>query len=202
MSSKTELIETIVSTLLPDAAPSRRKMLERVTSTMTDAQLQDTIKAVAVGVRETNLSRIRDIVESRDIIAITYISKWEQMVDISPIEAELNAQFSKLDEMYDVYSPTFEAHVEAYMTYHSYCTACQPHDLDTDYSMLDETFPKPPVGHYVDYLQDSDLMDFVQKNPQRVSELVRLAAERRGINKKLVKDYFAADASALAAGLL
>lgn len=202
MTTKTDIIESIISALLPDAAPSRRKTLERVTSTMTEAQLQDTANAVAVGVRDMNLSRIRDIVESRDLISIQIISKWDQMIDTAALEAELNQQFSKMDDMYDVYSPAFDAHVEAYMTYHSHCATCQPYDLDTDYSMLDETFPKPAEGHYVDYLQDAELMTFVEKYPERVTELVRLAAERRGLDRKLVKEYFAADASALAAGLL
>jgi hypothetical protein len=191
----------IINTLLPDASPSRRKTLERVTSSMTDVQLEETTKVVAVGVRDRNVSRVRDIVESRDLIAITYISKWDEMVDISDIEGKLN-QNLRGDSTYDVYSPEFAAHVEAYMTYHSYCTNCQPHDLDTDYDLLDESFPKPSHGHYVDYLQDHDLMDFVEANPDRVSELVRLAAERRGLNEEIVKEYLDADSSALVHGLL
>ena len=202
VTTKTEITESIIAILLPDAAPSRRRMLERAISSMDEAQLDDTAKAVAVGVREAKTSKIRDIVEARDLLSITYISKWGKMIDIGLLESELNQSFSHGDQMYDVYSPNFEAHVEAYMTYHTHCTACQPHDLDIDYSLLDETSPEPAQGHYVNYSQDYDLMEFVEKYPERVTELVRLAAERRGLSEKFVKEYFTADSSALAAGLL
>jgi hypothetical protein len=194
---------SIITTLLPDASPSRRNTLERVTSSMTEAQLEETIKAVSVGVRDMKVSRIRDIVESRDLLSITYISKWDAMVDISDIEMRLSQSFSRGDSMYDIYSPEFAAHVEAYATYHSYCVGgCYPHDLEADYDLIDKSFQTPAHGHYVDYLQDYDLMDVVEDNPDRVSELVRLAAERRGIDKGIVKEYLDADSSALADGLL
>jgi hypothetical protein len=200
--TKEEMIRSIVEKLLPDASPSRRKTLERVTSSMTENQLKETMKAVAVGVRDMKVSRIRDIVESRDLLAITYISKWGEMVDLSDIEGRLSQSFSRGDSMYDVYSPKFAAHVEAYMTYHSHCAVCYPHDLDADYDLISKDFPVPAHGHYVDYLQDYDLMKFVEKNPSRVSELVRLAAERRGLNAQIVKEYLDADSGALVDGLL
>lgn len=192
----------IINTLLPDASPSRRKTLERVTSSMTEAQLEDTTKVVAVGVRSMKRSRVMDIVESRDLIAITFISKWNEMVDISGIEGALNQSLSEGDDMYDVYSPEFAAHVEAYVTYHRHCNNCHPHDMDAEYDLIGKNFPAPARGHYVDYLQDYDLMEFVEAHPDRVSELVRLAAERWGLNKQIVKEHLDADSSALVDGLL
>lgn len=200
--AKTSLKQNIIQTLLPDATPSRRQMLERVLSTMSAAQLEDTDKAIDVALTQRKMSLIRDIVESRNLLAIAAISKWETMVNTADIESALNQQFSSGDSMYDVYSPSFDAHVEAYVTYHTHCSNCIPHDVEAEYDLLGAGFTAPPHGHYVDYLQDFDLMDLVEEHPDMVTELVRLAAERRGIDPDFFKEYLKAETSALSGGLL
>lgn len=200
-----EIAERIVAVLLPDATPSRRRMLERSLSSMTPAQLEDTLKAVATAIHDNKLSQVRDLVESRDLLAIGALSKWDQWINVREIEGALSQELCVRDQPYDVYSPAFEAHIEAYVRYHEHCSgACSPYDTEIDYSALEDNvmFPVPPVGHYRDYLQDSALMEIVEKHPERVSELVRIAAERRGISKTFLKEYLKSDTKALAAGLL
>lgn len=195
-------ITNIIAILLPDASPSRTRMLERSLRSMAPAQLEDTRKAVAVAITSHKLSQIRDLVESRDLLTIGAISKWNQWVNLRDLEGALSQELGVRDLPYDMYSPAFEAHVEAYVTYHSHCsTNCDPYDFDIDYRYYGD-MQEPEPGHYADYLQDAWLMHFVEKYPEKVSELVKLAAERRGINESLLKEYFDSESAALSSGLL
>jgi hypothetical protein len=169
---------------------------------MTPKQLEETERATAVAVRSSYLSQIRDVVESRDLLAISAISKWDQWVNVRDLEGALSQELGVRDLPYDVYSPAFSAHVEAYVTYHAYCSGdCKPYNTDFDYDMIEEE-DEPAPRHYMDYAQDILLMEIVEAHPERVSELVRLAAERRGIDEALLKDYFNGESAALSSGLL
>lgn len=199
--TREETSRAIVHYLLPDASESRRKNLEQVVSSMTDSQLKEAEDAMGIGAREWKTSVVRDLIESRDLTAISYISRFGQIVDLSALEEQLNQRFSSGDSMYDTYSPTFVAHVEAFATYHNQCGNCKPYDWDTDYELLEGT-EVPQRGHYVDYLQDYELMEAVEEHPERVTELVRIAKQRRGLSPEIIKEYFEGDSHALGDGIL
>jgi hypothetical protein len=106
--------------------------------------------------------------------------------------------------MYDEYSETYDAHVEAFATYHSHCDGCLPYDRDMDYSAFDGTGISIPAetGHYLNYLQDHELMDLVEEHPEHVTLLVKFAAERSGIDPELVDELINPRGAALKEGLL
>lgn len=201
MDSNTSMESTAASIkemLLPGAVPSRTRMLDRTLRSLTPEQMEMVERAVKVAVSSASRNLICDAVESRDMLTLNATARWGKPVKLQPLESALNAEFSEADQTYDIYSPEYEAHIEAYVTYHDYCVTCTPHDRDLEFDDVEE----PEHAHYVDYIQDYELMDAVQEHPERVTELVRLAAQRGGLNPDVLDDYLGAEHKTLADGVL
>lgn len=198
------VIAAIIGVLLPDAPPSRARVMTRVLNSLTGAQLATINEAVVAAFRTKQMSVLRDAVESRDLLTIEAAARWGKMMNLRALEGALNQQFSISDLSYDIYLPVFEAHIEAYATYHSHCGNCTPYDRDIEYSALEGTGVVAPteVRHYLDYLQDYELMELVEENPEMVSTLVKFAAERGGIDEELLAEIKASDGNALLEGIL
>ena len=194
------IIDGIRETLLPGASASRSRGLTGVLTSLNETQLLSVQRAVEIAKASSSLSLVRDAVESSDFATVNAADKWGRILNVRAVEAALNAEFAGTRN-YDVYSPAFEAHIEAYATYHDRCYKCEPYDRDLDEDFL-ESDAVTDHGHYIDYLQDYDLMDAVEHHPARVTELVRFAVEHRGITPSLLEDFLSAPARTLVDGLL
>lgn len=201
---KQHVIELITSAFYPGDDTSRTSILTRVLTSLTEEQLGEISRAIGIAFEVRKVSVVRDAVESRNLRLISAIAQYGTIVDLADLNGELNRQFGESDEMYDEYTETYDAHVEAFATYHSHCDGCLPYDRDMDYSAFDGTGISIPAetGHYLNYLQDYELMDLVEEHPEHVTLLVKFAAERSGIDPELVDELINPRGAALKEGLL
>lgn len=195
-------IERIVSVLYPGGSASRTAALRGKLSTLDEAQFAAASAAVQAGLARAKKSVVADLIEARDIPSIEATAKWGKVIVVGELEARLSEIFG----IYDIYTPAFEAHVQAKATYHEHCGpkgSCDPYDTAADYEFLEEEGQHVPLqGHYLEYEQDGELIELVEQSPEMVAVLVRLAAERRGIDGTVLTQLKESGVVALGEGLL
>lgn len=180
--SREERIAKMAKALYPAAAEGRSLALRKSLARLSEVQFETAEQAVRVGLERQRPRLVADLIETGDVLSLEATARWGRVLRVWDLEATLREQLGG----FDAYGETFAAHVEAWVTYHDHCSDCTPHDPTMDYELLDG--PAPALGHYTEYGYDYDLIDAVEEAPHMVSTLVRLAAERRGIDAEVVRE--------------